>query len=130
MANWNRKYRSYLLELPPEEDDEKIGDRIGQLRDALGLTQAQFIKKVAPSGEIKRGALANWECGKGIKLENLRKIAARTNCSFEWLAMGRGVAFPAQGLDDAVGQLPQEDQLEITRRVLAIVRRRLEKYMM
>jgi phage repressor protein C with HTH and peptisase S24 domain len=37
-----------------------------------------------------RGAVGNWELGKGIKQENLEQIAEKFDVSLDWLSMGTG----------------------------------------
>lgn len=51
------------------------------------MTQEAFAAKL---GTTTRGAVGNWELGKGIKTDNLVAIADVFSVSFEWLANGRG----------------------------------------
>lgn len=68
--------------------DIETGRRIRRLRQTiLDITQAEFADKV---GGVTRGAVGNWELGKGIKRENLQRIADEFKISFEWLATGKG----------------------------------------
>lgn len=70
----------------PESVD--IGNRIKLVREARGkLSQSKFAERL---GGVTRGAVGNWELGKGIKRENLQTIADHFRVSFEWLASGRG----------------------------------------
>lgn len=65
-------------------DDHDIGRRIKEVRG--DRTQEAFGKVLG----VSRGAVGNWELGKGIKRENLQLIAARFSVGLEWLAAGRG----------------------------------------
>src|SRR5690554_4830376 len=68
--------------------DEDIGARIRALRtEVLDINQTEFARQI---GGVTRGAVGNWELGKGIKRENLQKIADRYGISFDWLATNRG----------------------------------------
>lgn len=68
-------------------DSAAIGKRIKQLRhDNMGLSQEAFASLLG----VTRGAVGNWELGKGIKFENLQKIALILGQPVEWLATGRG----------------------------------------
>lgn len=50
------------------------------------LSQEQFAELLG----VTRGAVGNWELGKGIKAENMMKVAAKTGVPFEWLFRGIG----------------------------------------
>lgn len=66
------------------------GQRIKHLRkELLGMTQEEFAELL---GGVTRGAVGNWEHNKGIKRENLIRVAEKTGAPFEWLAMGSGPA--------------------------------------
>lgn len=65
-------------------DAEAIGRRIKQLRAEAKLTQEAFARRL----NVTRGAVGNWELGKGVKRENLTMIANELSTSFEWLATG------------------------------------------
>nr|WP_278521302.1 helix-turn-helix transcriptional regulator [Brucella anthropi] len=68
-------------------DHAAVGKRIRQLRhDNMGLSQEAFAALLG----VTRGAVGNWELGKGIKFENLQKIALILDQPVEWLATGRG----------------------------------------
>lgn len=72
---------------------EKVGKRIAQLRKRRGETQQQFADMLG----VTRGAVGNWELGKGIKRENLILIAERTGVTVDWLAQGaNGDAVPSK----------------------------------
>lgn len=65
-----------------------LGKRIRQLREAHDLSQEAFAEKLG----VKRGAVGNWELGKGIKRQNLERISDRFEAPFEWLSRGVGAA--------------------------------------
>ncbi|MGE0231244.1 MAG: S24 family peptidase [Flavobacteriaceae bacterium] len=72
-----------------------LGERIRYLReDVLEMSQEVFAQGVG----VSRGAVGNWELGKGAKRESLLAIANAYGASFEWLASGRGVR-PLRGED-------------------------------
>lgn len=82
-----------------------IGERIKYLRDeVLELSQEEFASRL---GGVTRGAIGNWELGKGIKLDNLQRIASRFRISFDWLALGKGRA-PESGLEWGDPTAPDE----------------------
>lgn len=73
----------------PSHMDIATGKRISFLRKHVVAdvrSQEEFAKKLG----VTRGAVGNWELGKGISRENLQKIALTFNASFEWLATGTG----------------------------------------
>lgn len=62
--------------------------RIAQLRRNQGMTQQAFADALG----VSRGAVANWERGQGIKMDNLTLIAERFGVPLDWLANGAGEA--------------------------------------
>lgn len=71
----------------PMKRDVQTGNRIRQLRKQLDLTQGEFADRM---GGVTRGAVGNWELGKGIKRDNLVRIAETFGSSVDWLATGNG----------------------------------------
>lgn len=68
-------------------DSAAIGKRIKWMRDEnMGLSQEAFAKLLG----VTRGAVGNWELGKGIKFENIQKMALILDQPVEWIATGRG----------------------------------------
>ena len=68
-------------------EDDSIGERIRYLREeVLDLGQEEFAREIG----VSRGAVGNWELGKGIKRANVVRIADRCGISIEWLATNRG----------------------------------------
>lgn len=72
--------------VPGMADVSEIGDRIREVRLAHDLSQSGFAKKL---GKTTRGAVGNWERGKGVKRENLIAISEVFTVSLEWLATGK-----------------------------------------
>lgn len=73
-------------------DAEAIGRRIRQVRTDAQLTQEAFAKRL----EVTRGAVGNWELGKGIKRDNLVAISAEFGVSVDLLATGTHRTAPGQ----------------------------------
>jgi phage repressor protein C with HTH and peptisase S24 domain len=74
--------------------DIQRGARIRKLREeVLGFDSqdefARFLSK-GRTEAISRGAVGNWELGKGIKQENLSLVSAKTGVSVDWIANGIG----------------------------------------
>lgn len=67
--------------------DVETGSRIRSLRKQLGISQEEFAQRL---GGVTRGAVGNWELGKGIKRDNLVRIAEAFGSSVDWLATGTG----------------------------------------
>lgn len=63
-----------------------VGQRIVELRTAMGLTQTQFAGQLG----VTRGAVGNWERDQGVKLENMALIADKCGVTLDWLGLGRG----------------------------------------
>ena len=92
---------------------ETLADRIRLVRDWTKLDQDAFGEPLS----VTRGAVGNWELGKGVKLANLIAIAEKYGVSLEWLVMGRGTMFPpperpevGPGFSDAFGLIDAYDQ--------------------
>lgn len=82
---------------PFDEDDHRsidearakeIGRRIKELRKTFLLIASQevFGKGIG----VSRGAVANWEIGKGISRVNLYRVSEVYNISMVWLSTGKG----------------------------------------
>lgn len=64
---------------------QKVGSRIRELRNAIGLSQ----EKLALAAELDRTYIASVESGKrNISIVNLEKIAKALNCSLSDLFQG------------------------------------------
>jgi phage repressor protein C with HTH and peptisase S24 domain len=68
------------------KDNVSIGLRIKATRTDAGLTQEGLAIRLGTT----RGAVGNWELGKGIKRDNLLAIARDFGISVNWLATGHG----------------------------------------
>lgn len=93
-----------------KQSDAELGDRIRYLRKLLDIPrQEDFAERLG----VTRGAVANWEAGKGVKLTHLKKIAEEFQCvSLEWLATGHGS--PVLGIIDAqLKQFPPEEYVKL-----------------
>ena len=62
------------------------GERIKFVRKLNEMTQENFAAVLGTT----RGAVGNWELGKGIAVENLKTIADRFQVSLGWLVSDRG----------------------------------------
>lgn len=62
--------------------------KIKQIRELYGLSQAEFAARLSggQSPRISRGAVGNWELGKGIRLENLERIAAEFHVPLQFFS--------------------------------------------
>ncbi len=90
---------------PPFHGGMTLGKRITQARKAIpGLTQA----KLAEAASVGQSTVAQWETGKNEpSLADIRKIAAVTKQSAEWLAFG--VEAPSGGIPDDFALVPVYD---------------------
>lgn len=76
---------------------QKLADRIRFVRRRAGLSQQKFANALGEVEGIKvtRGAVGNWELGKGIKRANLTAIANKfgyLGVTLDWLELNRGLA--------------------------------------
>ncbi len=76
----------------------KLANRIKYIRKQAGLSQEKFAEALGTVEGVKvtRGAVGNWELGKGISRANLAAIADRFNTPLDWLEFGRG-DLPSKG---------------------------------
>lgn len=87
---------SSLTYMPISTDDR--ARRIAYIRDAMGLTQDEFtaalnaVLKSRDRPPLSRGAVANWEAGKGISRANLSALAAMAESSMDWIDDNSGAA--------------------------------------
>lgn len=76
-------------------EDAMLGERIKYLRThVLNLpTQQEFADAIG----LSRGAIGNWEQGKGVKRDSIDMICRKFNVSMQWLRTGQGqVMFSGQ----------------------------------
>lgn len=64
------------------------GERIKEVREQILNIEAQ--EKLSALLDVSRGAVGNWELGKGVKMENLAKLANLAGVRLDWLAYNRG----------------------------------------
>src|SRR5690348_11341709 len=68
-----------------------VAARIKQVRAGYGLSQEDFAARLSRGREkITRGAVGNWERGKGIKTQNLTRIAETFDVPIHRLANNKG----------------------------------------
>lgn len=80
--------RNYVSHVAKENDSspQAVGERIRNLREALGLSQTEFAKQAG----LVRAAVATWERGAqrpGIALA--QKITDRYGVTLDWIFLGR-----------------------------------------
>lgn len=68
--------------------DLSRGARIREVREQVLRVDSQ--EDLSATLGVSRGAVGNWEQGKGVKMENLSKLANLANVRLEWLAYGSG----------------------------------------
>lgn len=70
----------------------KLANRIKFVRKRAKLSQERFAEALGTVEGVKvtRGAVGNWELGKGISRVNLSAIADKFGVSLDWLESGRG----------------------------------------
>jgi transcriptional regulator with XRE-family HTH domain len=95
--------------------DVDIGKRIYQLRtELLGMVrQDQFGAELG----VTRGAVSQWESGRGIRRVNLERIAARFGVPVEWLMLGKGSPRTDTPAIDTVSEATNVDLKELAFRL-------------
>jgi phage repressor protein C with HTH and peptisase S24 domain len=70
----------------------KLANRIKFVRKRSGLSQERFAEALGTVEGVKvsRGAVGNWELGKGISRANLAAISDKFSVPLDWLEFGRG----------------------------------------
>lgn len=72
------------------------GARIAYIRKSMGLSQVAFaeiigaLRREAGKPGLSRGAIGNWELGRGIDLDNLQLLADLAGTSMDWLTRNVG----------------------------------------
>jgi transcriptional regulator with XRE-family HTH domain len=87
---------------------ERLGDRIGRLRTALGLTQAELAARVA----ISRVALSNLESGRSVPGERTITLLAGV-FHLEPLELVRGTGYPASKAERLPAVTARHTELEL-----------------
>lgn len=75
-----------------------MGNRIKELRQALGLTQQEFADRIG----VKRGAIANYEIGRNASDTAVALICREFGVSEHWLRTGEGEMFVQIARSDEV----------------------------
>lgn len=75
-----------------------MGNRIKELRQALGLTQQEFADRIG----VKRGAIANYEIGRNASDTAVALICREFGVSEHWLRTGDGEMFVQIARSDEV----------------------------
>lgn len=72
-----------------------LAGRILRVRKQAGLSQEKFAEALGEVEGVKvtRGAVGNWELGKGISRANLRAIANKFEVPLDWLELNKGDPF-------------------------------------
>jgi transcriptional regulator with XRE-family HTH domain len=102
-----------------------MSSRIRRARAAAKFSQAQLAELTG----VKRSAVAQWEgtdCT-SPNVEHLAQIAISTGVRFEWLATGRGPAFPDGKEFEFAANIHDFAQDETETRVLGYLRRMPER---
>lgn len=106
-----------------KQADVELGGRIRHLRsEILGISrQADFAERLG----VTRGAVGNWEVGKGVKRENLERIAGTFHISLIWLATGQGTPVGKPSIDAKLELLPPEEYDPLYEHFEAMIENRL-----
>ena len=100
-----------------------MGNRIKELRQALGLTQQEFADRIG----VKRGAIANYEIGRNASDTSVALICREFGVSEHWLRTGEGEMFIQisrdQEIMDFVADTMQDDKDNFRRRFLRALSR-------
>lgn len=106
-----------------KQADVELGERIKHLRsEILGISrQADFAERLG----VTRGAVGNWEVGKGVKRANLERIAGTFHISLVWLATGQGAPVGKPSIDAKLELLPPEEYDPLYEHFQAMIENRL-----
>lgn len=75
-----------------------MGNRIKELRQALGLTQQEFADRIG----VKRGAIANYEIGRNASDTAVTLICREFHVDEHWLRTGNGEMFTSTTRDEEI----------------------------
>lgn len=100
-----------------------MGERIKELRKALGLTQQEFSDRIG----VKRNTIAQYESGRNEPLDAVITLICRTyDVSEEWLRTGEGDMFVQRSRDEELaaffGDL-MAGQQDFKRRLISVLSR-------
>ena len=103
-----------------------MSDRMRQARATARLSQTQLAAQVG----VQRSAVAQWErhgCSTAPSTDNLVRVAVATGACVEWLATGRGPAYPHAGEFDVAAMPHDFAQSEAESRLLILYRQMTSK---
>ena len=93
---------AFLSREGPTDPADSLGERLGQARDAQGLSAAQLARRVG----VKTDTLHAWEAGRsGPRPNVLLRLAGMLNVSPTWLLTGNGDRPPALTSDTEIMQI-------------------------
>ena len=105
-----------------------MGNRIKELRQALGLTQQEFADRIG----VKRGAIANYEIGRNASDTAVALICREFGVSEHWLRTGEGEMFVQISRDKEimrfVGDVMQGEDDNFRRRFMLALARLPEEH--
>ena len=106
-----------------QQADRALGERIRHLRtDILGIDrQVDFAERLG----VTRGAVGNWEVGKGCKRANLDRIAETFQISLIWLTTGTGTPIAKQSVDARLELLPPDEYDQLYEHFQAMIDNRI-----
>lgn len=106
-----------------QQADIELGKRVHHLRtEILGIDrQADFAARLG----VTRGAVGNWEVGKGVKRANLERIAETFTISIAWLTTGAGSPVAKPSIDARLELLPPEEYDPLYEHFQAMIDNRL-----
>ena len=77
-------------------------NRIIEIRKAKGYSQQQFADRL----NIKRGTIANYECGRNVPIDAVIKLICKEfNVNEEWLRTGEGEMFIPMDRESEIAKL-------------------------
>lgn len=101
-----------------------MGERIKELRKALGLTQQEFSERIG----VKRNTIAQYESGRNEPLDAVITLICRTyGVSEEWLRTGEGAMFKPRSRNEELMEftttVAEGDPGSIQAQLLAVMAR-------
>ena len=100
------------------------GERIKELRKALGLTQQEMAEKVG----VKRNTIAQYEIGRNDPIDSVMALICREfDVSETWLRTGEGEMFIPQSRDEEIAAFVADvlkgESPDFRRRLIAVLAR-------
>jgi transcriptional regulator with XRE-family HTH domain len=101
-----------------------LGQRILRLRTEVLNFEEQ--KEFAAALGVTRGAVGNWELGRGVSRDSLQLIEDRFGVSHEWLTTGAGTPLVEDSIDRRIARrLPPEERQQFYHDVEAMLEARV-----